>query len=88
TLKAMGYKTSYLLIVVFQEAIILAILGYFPGYGLALGLYSLTKNATSLPIAMSLARAVTVLILTVIMCCISGAIAIGKLQAADPADIF
>lgn len=88
TLKAMGYKTSYLLIVVFQEAIILAILGYFPGYGLALGLYSLTKNATSLPIAMSLARAVTVLILTLIMCCISGAIAIGKLQAADPADIF
>ncbi|NEN98470.1 MAG: FtsX-like permease family protein [Moorea sp. SIO3I7] len=88
TLKAMGYKTSYLLIVVFQEAIILAILGYFPGYGLALGLYSLTKNATSLPIAMSLARAVTVLILTIIMCCISGAIAIGKLQAADPADIF
>ncbi|NEO89713.1 MAG: FtsX-like permease family protein [Moorea sp. SIO3G5] len=88
TLKAMGYKTSYLLIVVFQEALILAILGYFPGYGLALGLYSLTKNATSLPIAMSLARAVTVLILTIIMCCISGAIAIGKLQAADPADIF
>ncbi|NEP23877.1 ABC transporter permease DevC [Moorena sp. SIO3I6] len=88
TLKAMGYKTSYLLIVVFKEAIILAILGYFPGYGLALGLYSLTKNATSLPIAMSLARAVTVLILTLIMCCISGAIAIGKLQAADPADIF
>ncbi|NEQ87462.1 MAG: ABC transporter, partial [Moorea sp. SIO2I5] len=41
-----------------------------------------------LPIAMSLARAVTVLILTIIMCCISGAIAIGKLQAADPADIF
>ncbi|EGJ31804.1 MULTISPECIES: ABC transporter permease DevC [Moorena] len=88
TLKAMGYKTRYLLIVVFQEALILAILGYFPGYGLALGLYSLTKNATSLPIAMSLARAVTVLILTIIMCCISGAIAIGKLQAADPADIF
>ncbi|NET66151.1 MAG: FtsX-like permease family protein [Moorea sp. SIO1G6] len=88
TLKAMGYKTSYLLIVVFQEAIILAILGYIPGYGLALGLYSLTKNATNLPIAMSLARAVTVLIMTVIMCCISGAIAIGKLQAADPADIF
>ncbi|NEO35574.1 MAG: FtsX-like permease family protein [Moorea sp. SIOASIH] len=88
TLKAMGYKTTYLLIVVFQEALILAILGYFPGYGLALGLYSLTKNATSLPIAMSLARALTVLILTIIMCCISGAIAIGKLQAADPADIF
>jgi putative ABC transport system permease protein len=37
---------------------------------------------------MTLARAVIVLILTIIMCSISGAIAIRKLQAADPADIF
>jgi putative ABC transport system permease protein len=43
TLKAMGYKTSYLLMVVFQEALILAVLGYLPGCSLALGLYSLTK---------------------------------------------
>jgi putative ABC transport system permease protein len=88
TLKAMGYKSSYLLLVVFQEALILAVLGYLPGYGLSLGLYALAQNATRLPIAMSLMRAVTVLILTMLMCCISGAIAVQKLEAADPADIF
>ncbi|MBE9128718.1 MULTISPECIES: ABC transporter permease DevC [unclassified Coleofasciculus] len=88
TLKAMGYKTSYLLGVVFQEALILSILGYFPGFFMASILYGLTKSATSLPMAMTLARAVTVLILTMIMCCISGAIAVRKLDAADPADIF
>ena len=88
TLKAMGYKTSYLLMVVFQEALILAVLGYLPGCSLALGLYSLTKNATNLPMVMTISRAVTVLILTIIMCCVSGAIAVRKLQAADPADIF
>jgi len=88
TLKAMGYKTSYLLIVVFQEALILAVLGYLPGCTLALGLYSLTKNATNLPMVMTISRAATVLILTIIMCCVSGAIAVRKLQAADPADIF
>lgn len=88
TLKAMGYDNRYLLMVVFQEAIILAILGYFPGCILAFALYSLTKSATNLPMAMTLARAVMVLILTIIMCCISGAIAMRKLQAADPADIF
>jgi len=88
TLKAMGYKNSYLLIVVFQEAIILAILGYFPGFALAAGLYNLTRNATNLPMLMTLSRAVSVFILTAIMCCISGAIAVRKLQAADPADIF
>jgi len=88
TLKAMGYRNSYLLMVVFQEAIILSILGYFPGFVLGLGLYNLTRGATNLPIVMTLARAVIVLVLTIIMCCISGAIAVRKLQAADPADIF
>lgn len=88
TLKAMGYKSSYLLLVVFQEALILAVLGYLPGYGLSLGLYALAQNATRLPIVMSLTRAVAVLILTILMCCISGAIAARKLEAADPADIF
>jgi putative ABC transport system permease protein len=88
TLKAMGYTDLYLLGVVFQEAIILAFLGYIPGGVVALFLYNLTKNATSLPIAMTLARGITVLILTLIMCLVSGAISVRKLQAADPADIF
>ncbi|HAX75217.1 MAG TPA: ABC transporter [Cyanobacteria bacterium UBA11372] len=88
TLKAMGYKDLYLLGVVFQEAIILSILGFIPGYGVATVLYTLTRNATSLPMVMTIARATTVLLLTVIMCTISGSIAVRKLQAADPADIF
>ena len=88
TLKAMGYRDLYLLAVVFQEAIILSILGFLPGYGVATVLYTLTRNATSLPMIMTIARAITVLILTVIMCTISGSIAVRKLQGADPADIF
>ncbi len=88
TLKAMGYENRYLLMVVFQEALILSVLGYLPGVGIATGLYVLTQGATQLPMVMTLARAITVLVLTIVMCCISGAIAVRKLQAADPADIF
>lgn len=88
TLKAMGYKSSYLLMVVFQEALILSVLGYLPGVGIATGLYALTRGATQLPMVMTLSRAITVFIMTVVMCFISGAIAVRKLQAADPADIF
>jgi len=88
TLKAMGYSDWYLLGVVFQEAIILALLGYIPGGLVTFFLYNLTRNATSLPLYMTLARAVTVFILTLIMCLVSGAISVRKLQAADPADIF
>ncbi|GAB4289146.1 MAG: ABC transporter permease DevC [Oscillatoriaceae cyanobacterium] len=88
TLKAMGYKNAYFYLVVFQEAFFLAILGYLPGVPIVMVLYNLTKNATMLPVAMTAARALTVLILTVVMCFISGAIAVRKLQEADPADIF
>lgn len=88
TLKAMGYKNSYLLMVVFQEALILSVIGYLPGAGIATGLYALTKSATQLPMVMTLARAIIVFILTIVMCSVSGAIAVRKLQAADPADIF
>ncbi|MGB7892415.1 MAG: ABC transporter permease DevC, partial [Microcoleus sp.] len=88
TLKAMGYKDIYFLGVVFQEALILAILGYLPGFGVSLVLYNLGRSATSLPMYMTLAKAMTVFIMTVVMCSVSGAIAVRKLQAADPADIF
>ena len=88
TLKAMGYTDFYLLTVVFQEAIILSIVGFFPGMFAAVGLYSMTRNATNLPLMMTVARATTVLILTMIMCIVSGAIAVRKLRAADPADMF
>ncbi|MDF5707237.1 MAG: ABC transporter permease DevC [Nostoc sp. S4] len=88
TLKAMGYKSSFLFSLVFQEAIILSILGYIPGFALCLGLYDMTRDATLLPISMTFIRALTVVILTILMCAISGAIAIRKVQSADPADIF
>ncbi|HAX77665.1 MAG TPA: ABC transporter [Cyanobacteria bacterium UBA11372] len=88
TLKAMGYRDIYLLKMVFQEAIILGFLGYMPGFAITLGLYDLTKKATSLPMAMDIGRGLMVLTLTILMCFISGAIAVRKLQAADPADIF
>lgn len=88
TFKAMGYRNQYLLAIVFEEAIILALLGFIPGFVLPLGLYQLAAGATALPIAMTSSRAVLVLMLTVIMCMFSGAIATRRLQSADPADMF
>ena len=88
TFKAMGYRHIYFLGVVFEEALILAILGFIPGVAVSLGMYSLTRKATNLPLYMTLGKAVYVLVLTIIMCTISGAISTGKLQGADPADMF
>ncbi len=88
TFKAMGYRNSYLLGVVFEEAIILAGLGFVPSVAIALGLYRLTAMATALPLSLPIARALWVLALTILMCGLSGAIATRRLQSADPADIF
>ena len=88
TFKAMGYRNSYLLGVVFEEALILSLLGFFPSLAIALGAYQLTAAATALPIAMPASRTLVVFLLTLLMCSLSGAIATRRLQAADPADIF
>jgi putative ABC transport system permease protein len=88
TFKAMGYKNFFLLSVVFEEAIILAVLGFIPGAVISTGLYALTRNATNLPLYMTLARVIQVQVMTIIMCVISGAVATRKVQSADPADMF
>lgn len=88
TLKAMGYRDRYFLSLVFQEALILAILGFIPSAGIATVLYQLTLQATGLPIVMTVTRLGTVFVLTVVMCTFSGAIAVRRLEKADPADIF
>ncbi|MBD2742354.1 ABC transporter permease DevC [Coleofasciculus sp. FACHB-1120] len=88
TFKAMGYRNRYLLMVVFEEAVILAIIGFIPSIAISAGLYRLTRNATNLPLYMTVARGIFVLVLTMVMCTLSGAIATRKLQSADPADMF
>ncbi|MEH2008839.1 ABC transporter permease DevC [Nostoc sp.] len=88
TLKAIGYTQNYLLTVILQEALLLAVLGYFPGIVFTLFMYKSAREATLLPVFMSFDRAVMVLFLTMMMCIISGAIAVRKLRSADPADIF
>jgi putative ABC transport system permease protein len=88
TLKAMGYRHRYLLSFVLQQSIFIALLGYIPGFLLSMIQYSFAKNATLLPIMMTPERAIFVFLATLTMCFISGATAVNKLKAADPADIF
>ncbi len=88
TLKAMGYSDLYLIKVIIQEALILAVLGFIPGVLISNGFYSVARSATLLPILFKISRAKLILVLTIIMCIVSGSIALRKLRQADPADIF
>jgi len=90
TMKAMGYRNRYLFLVVIQEALILAAMGYVPGLIISLGLYALTRNATagSLPVEMNMGRVAFVLFLTILMCSVSGLISVRKAISTDPAEVF
>jgi putative ABC transport system permease protein len=88
TFKAMGYSNGYLLGIVFEEALILALLGFIPGLAIATGLYQVVYLGTNLPISMTALTAGKVVAATLVMCILSGAVATSKVQAADPADMF
>ncbi len=88
TLKAMGRTNLYLSGVVVVEATVLALSGFLPALGIAWWLYALTQSATRLPMAIRVDRALLVLGLTMLMCWLSGLIAMRKLRTADPAEVF
>jgi putative ABC transport system permease protein len=88
TLMAMGYSHRYLQGVVLQEAVVLALLGFLPGLGIAIVAFRFGADATQLPLAMSRDAALAVLGLTVTMCVASGLFALRKLRAVDPAEVF
>jgi putative ABC transport system permease protein len=88
TLKAMGYSDISLLVVIFQEATILAVLGFVPGFFASVGMYYFLARLTRLRLAMTPEIAVAVFLLTLIMCLISAAVTSSKLRSADPADVF
>ena len=88
TFKAMGYPQRFFLGIVFEEAMILALLGFVPGVLLAMALYAMVASATGLPLSMTAGRPVMVLIGTIVMCAISGAIATRRLARANPADLY
>jgi putative ABC transport system permease protein len=88
TLKAMGYSDSSLTSAVMFEALIISVLGYGPGVLLSLALYQLTASAANLAMAMSVERAMQVFVITLLMCGMSGLLALRQLRRADPADVF
>lgn len=88
TFKAIGYAPGFFRRIIIEEAISLAGLGFVPGIAIALVLYRVAANATSLPISMPWTRPVFVFFLTAGMCLVSGLIATRRLNSADPAELF
>ncbi len=88
TLKAIGYSNHYLRLVVMGAALMLAVLGFVPGFLGSTALYGVVAKATLLPLGMAADRAVAVFGMIFAMCAVAGLLAMRKLGEADPADMF
>ena len=88
TLKAMGYRTGYLLRVVFEQAAFNALAGWIPALLLSILLYYLIGRLALLPLHMTAYVALVSLGLTLGMCLVSAAIAVSRVIKADPAEVF
>jgi putative ABC transport system permease protein len=88
TLRAMGYRNRFVSGIVLQQAAILAVLGYIPGLAAASWLAGIAASATRLPMHLTADRAFMVFMLTLLMCGLSGVLALRKVRRLDPAEVF
>jgi len=88
TLKAIGYRTGYLLRVVLEQAAFNALAGWIPALLVSILLYRIIGRAALLPLHMTGKIMLVSLGLTLGMCLISAAIAAGRVIRADPAEVF
>ncbi len=88
TLKAIGYRGAYFVGIVAEQATILGLSGFVPGYLISSAIYGALAGTTGLPIEMTSERATLVLVGTLVACMASGLLAARKLASADPADLY
>lgn len=88
TFKAMGFRQGFFVGVILEEAIILAAIGFWPGLAFSQLFYQSLAYLTNIPIFMTPERAALVFIGTILACALSGILAMRKLAAAEPADLF
>lgn len=88
TVKALGYRGPYLSRVVLFQSLVLGLFGYVPAFAVSLGLYEVAARFGGIPTQMTPEIALGVLALTCGMCLASGLLAVRKVHAADPADLF
>ena len=88
TLKAIGYPNRFLLRVVLEQAALNALAGWIPAWLAGILLYKAIAEVALLPMRMSPKITLLSLALTLGMCLISAAIAVRRVIAADPAEVF
>jgi putative ABC transport system permease protein len=88
TLKAIGYRVRSLAATVSAMSLLIVIAAFIPALVAALGLYSLIRQETVLPVMMSETRLLAVFAAALGMAVISALLSVRVLRHADPADLY
>jgi putative ABC transport system permease protein len=88
TLKAMGYSDGYLRGIVVYIALFMGTIAFIPAVAAAMVIYDRVRVIARLPVEMTVARMIAVLILSAAISTASALIAARMLRRADPADLF
>ena len=88
TLKGMGYDNTYLVRVVIEQAALSALAGYVPAWLACLVVYRAIGAVSLLPLHMTWGLTLLSFGLTLGMCLLSAVLAVRRVIAADPAEIF
>ena len=88
TMKAMGYRTRYLVQVVLEQATLSALAGWVPAVLVSILLFRIIGGMALLPLHMTVELALISLLLTLFMCLISAVLAVRRVVSADPAEVF
>lgn len=88
TMKAMGFSDLQINGTVLQQALLVMLVSFALGLVLSFGLYAVIAEGTGFPMKLTLRRSVLVFGLILLVTFTSGVLALRKLRAADPADLF
>jgi putative ABC transport system permease protein len=88
TLKGIGFRSAYLVRSVLSQAILTGLAGYVPAWLLCLAVYRIIGDIALLPLHMTLQLTAISLALTLGMSLLAGTLAVRRVIAADPAEIF
>ncbi len=88
TLKALGYHNRHLVRIVLQKAVYLGLLGFVPGLIVSALVYAGIEGYSGILMRLTIGRALVVLVATIAMCLLAGAIAIRRVIQSDPAEVF
>jgi putative ABC transport system permease protein len=88
TFKAIGYTDGYLQRVVLALALITAGVAFVPALATAVMAYDRLRTLARLPIEMTPARIVMVLVIALAMSAATALLAVSKVRRVDPADLF